>query len=244
MILASLGVCLIHRHELDSYGFGFPKWRFGLNVAAAVVTTMLLVGLIEMALLPTGSLTPTTISPRLAVAVAALRVPLYLALFLVVVRIWQQSAAGIPAIFPILLLLLLLVVAPTLAIYRGASAWRVLGSTSSLMLCTALGEELFFRGYLQSRLNGVFGRPWRLLGLSFGPGMLISSLLFGAIHVFNPTRPWEGHWEFSWLWGMNAFLVGLLYASLREMTGSVWPGMLVHGLTGVHRGIGQVFLFQ
>jgi hypothetical protein len=30
------------------------------------------------------------------------------------------------------------------------------------------GEEILFRGYMQSRLNEDFGRPWRLRGVSFG----------------------------------------------------------------------------
>jgi hypothetical protein len=37
--------------------------------------------------------------------------------------------------------------------------------------CAAgLGEEVSFRGFVQSRQNESFGRPWRLLGVDLGPG--------------------------------------------------------------------------
>jgi hypothetical protein len=38
------------------------------------------------------------------------------------------------------------------------------------------GEEIFFRGYIQSRVDQAFGLPFRLLGFEFGPGLLVSSL--------------------------------------------------------------------
>ncbi|PZN07563.1 MAG: hypothetical protein DIU69_11460 [Bacillota bacterium] len=50
-----------------------------------------------------------------------------------------------------------------------------------------LGEELFFRGYVQSRLNEAFGRPYQLWSARFGPGMILAALLFGLTHVLNPA---------------------------------------------------------
>jgi membrane protease YdiL (CAAX protease family) len=68
-------------------------------------------------------------------------------------------------------------------------------------------------------------------------------MLFGVIHVFNPTRYFEGHWEFAWWWGVGAFFSGLLYGYLREMTDSIWAGAVVHGVAGVYIGIVQFFVF-
>jgi uncharacterized protein len=144
---------------------------------------------------------------------AALRIPTVLIAFLIATRpASRQSLERIPVTGTILLLIALLLAAPGWTIYRGAPAWQVSGLVISLTICTALGEELFFRGYVQSRLNGVFGRPWQLFGVPIGPGLLVASLLFGSIHVLNPTRPFEGHWEFSWLWGA----IGVLMISARE----------------------------
>jgi membrane protease YdiL (CAAX protease family) len=54
------------------------------------------------------------------------------------------------------------------------------------------GEEILFRDYIQSRLNENFSRPWELAGVRFGPGFLITSLLFGAMHLLNPFNPLQG----------------------------------------------------
>jgi len=48
-----------------------------------------------------------------------------------------------------------------------------------------LSEEFFFRGYLQTRLNAVFGRPYRFLGVSYGRGLFVAALLFGLCHVVS-----------------------------------------------------------
>ncbi len=45
------------------------------------------------------------------------------------------------------------------------------------------GEEILYRGYMQSRLNGVFGRPFRLLGANWGWGLVITTALFGLMRV-------------------------------------------------------------
>jgi membrane protease YdiL (CAAX protease family) len=56
----------------------------------------------------------------------------------------------------------------------------------SLFFGSGFGEQIFFRGYIQSRVDQAFGCPFRLLGFdSFGGGLLVSSLLFGLIHVLN-----------------------------------------------------------
>jgi hypothetical protein len=42
-----------------------------------------------------------------------------------------------------------------------------------------LNEELLFRGFLQSRIERLFGR-WSLAGAA---GVLIAGILFGPVHV-------------------------------------------------------------
>jgi len=94
----------------------------------------------------------------------------------------------------------------------------------------AFGEEIFFRGYMQSRLNGVFGRPWRVRGIPFGVGLIVTSLVFGFLHGLNAVDYFHGRYSFDWGWAGLTLVPGVLYGLIREATGRVWPGVAVHGL--------------
>jgi membrane protease YdiL (CAAX protease family) len=102
-----------------------------------------------------------------------------------------------------------------------------------LFFGAGFGEEIFFRGYIQSRVNQSFGRPWRLLGLQFGVGLIVSSLLFGFIHALNTVDYFQGQFRFAWLWCLTNFWSGVFFGCLREKTGSILPGAIVHGLDDV-----------
>lgn len=92
-------------------------------------------------------------------------------------------------------------------------------------------EELVFRGYIQSRLNEAFGRPRQFLGVSFGVGIIISSLLFGLVHTMNANtfNPFLGKYSLDIFWGIIAFMIGLVLGFVREKTGSIVAPALLHG---------------
>ena len=84
-----------------------------------------------------------------------------------------------------------------------------------LLLALVLGgvvapvaEEIAFRGYLYSGLRARLGRGW---------GMVLSSLLFGALH-FSP--------------GVIApiFAMGLIFALIYDLSDSIWPCIVLHGI--------------
>ncbi|MEK6702205.1 MAG: CPBP family intramembrane glutamic endopeptidase [Planctomycetota bacterium] len=102
-----------------------------------------------------------------------------------------------------------------------------------LLLCAGLGEELFFRGYMQSRLNMAFGRPYRVLGTQFGVGLLVTSVMFGFIHALNTVDYFNGRYEFAWAWGLMNVGAGLLFGLMRERTGSILPGAVAHAVTDI-----------
>ncbi len=114
---------------------------------------------------------------------------------------------------------------------------RSLLMTSSLVLGAGVGEEVFFRGYFQSRLNEAFGRPFRWLGVPFGAGLLLSSVLFGFLHTLNPVDYFHGRFDFAWGQGGLTFGSGLLFAWLRESTKSVAAGIVVHSVVDVLAGL-------
>ena len=104
-------------------------------------------------------------------------------------------------------------------------AWLVIGA--------GIGEEVFYRGYIQSRINEVFGRPFRLWGVQFGAGLLVSSVLFGFLHTLNSVDYFHCRFTFAWGYGVAAFAVGLIYGCLREASGSVLVGAVTHSILDV-----------
>jgi membrane protease YdiL (CAAX protease family) len=98
-----------------------------------------------------------------------------------------------------------------------------------LLVGAGVGEEVFFRGYVQSRLNEAFGRPWRCFGVDFGPGLFGATLLFGLIHVLNGIDYFAEIYRPMWWHGL-ATASTLFYGFVRERYGSVLPPAIVHGL--------------
>lgn len=87
-------------------------------------------------------------------------------------------------------------------------------------------EELFFRGYLQPRLNMAFGKPFEFMNLQFGWGIVITAALFGLIHVISP-----GENPMEWSWGFWTFISGLGFGVIREKGSSFLAPAVVHGIT-------------
>lgn len=91
-------------------------------------------------------------------------------------------------------------------------------------------EELLFRGYIQSRLNEAFDRPYKFFGVSWGIGLIITTLLFSFMHVTNYTfNPLTGNYNLNWLWGSQVFIFGLAMCFIREKTGNIVAPAIVHG---------------
>jgi membrane protease YdiL (CAAX protease family) len=86
-----------------------------------------------------------------------------------------------------------------------------------------LSEELFFRGYLQVRLDEVFGRPYRLWGTEWGLGLLGANLLFTLGHGVTGGD----------LKHLSVFFPGLLFGWLQARTGATLAPVLFHGLSNI-----------
>ena len=128
----------------------------------------------------------------------------------------------------------ILYLCPLLAfIYFDPKPDHALLSYIGFLSAVSLGEEIFFRGYMQSRLNTVFGKPWRIRGIRFGAGLVVTSLVFGLLHGLNTVDYFHGRYSFDWGWAGITIVTGLLFGVIREATGTVWPGAVVHGLLDV-----------
>jgi uncharacterized protein len=94
----------------------------------------------------------------------------------------------------------------------------------ALVFLPPLGEETLLRGYLFSGLR----KFWR-----FWPAMLVTSLMFAAPHLLETSS------GLLWTAAVDTFLLSLVLCFLRERTGALYAGMLVHLLNnliafGVH----------
>jgi membrane protease YdiL (CAAX protease family) len=78
----------------------------------------------------------------------------------------------------------------------------------TLIVLTPVAEEILFRGYLYGKLRKI-APVWL--------SILVTSVLFGAVH---------GQWNV----GIDVFALSLILCSLREVTGSIWAGILLHML--------------
>jgi membrane protease YdiL (CAAX protease family) len=84
-------------------------------------------------------------------------------------------------------------------------AWAV--STLGLALVPGVAEELFFRGFLQTRAQARWGRT---------AGIAIASVLFGLFHM-DPKQ------------GLYACIIGFLLGWVATRAGSIRPAMIAHG---------------
>jgi membrane protease YdiL (CAAX protease family) len=91
-----------------------------------------------------------------------------------------------------------------------------------------ISEELVFRGIFQSLLNQVFPRRWHFAGAAFGWGAVLTAVLFSVAHgfLFDPRL----HFQFSFFSIVMTFIPAALLGWLRERTGTIWPGIIVHNL--------------
>lgn len=89
------------------------------------------------------------------------------------------------------------------------------------VLVGGFAEEFMFRGYIQSTVNREYGKHWTVRGVKFGPGILISSALFGLSRAMRTMKPWSGVYTMNLGWGLYAFALGLFYGIIREATGDM-----------------------
>lgn len=83
-----------------------------------------------------------------------------------------------------------------------------------LVVVAPIAEELIFRGWLYSKLRNLFNTKladaWSMVLSIF-----LVSLLFGIVHL-------------QWNVGVNVFALSVVLCGLREITGTIYAGILTH----------------
>ena len=89
-------------------------------------------------------------------------------------------------------------------------------------LAIGFPEEVFFRGYVQTRWDRALGKPWRLGEAQVGPGLLVQASIFAVCHVVGG----------DWL-RLRVVFFGLLAGWLRERSGSVLSPAVYHAVANL-----------
>lgn len=99
----------------------------------------------------------------------------------------------------------------------------ILAATATA-ITAGLGEEVFYRRLLQTRLEALLG-PWA--------GILAASVVFGVMHLpSHATGPlWAGIAQVIALQGTTGLALGLIWARWRSLTANVLAHVLLNGLS-------------
>jgi membrane protease YdiL (CAAX protease family) len=104
-------------------------------------------------------------------------------------------------------------------LFEGHAAWLMVGT---VVVAAALGEEIFFRGYLLPSLR----KSWGLVA-----ALLVSSALFSLVHM-------------EWVGFIGLMEIGLLFAALRIWTGSLWASVIAHAVNNGIAGVAFLYGYQ
>ena len=85
-----------------------------------------------------------------------------------------------------------------------------------LVIIAPLAEEIIFRGWLYDKLRGKFLEKYSNV-VSMVVSSLLVSILFGIVHL-------------QWNVGVNVFALSVVACALREITGTIHAGILLHML--------------
>ena len=88
----------------------------------------------------------------------------------------------------------------------------------TLVVIAPFAEELLFRGYLYGKLRK---------SVPIWIAMIITSAIFGFVH---------GQWNVA----VDVFVLSMIMCTLREVTGGIWAGILLHA---IKNGIAFYLLF-
>jgi len=223
MIAVPLIILVVTRRNLASYGISLRNWRYHLDIALAAFVP------VALASVPFMFVDETRWDG--ALIMIGVEIAVLFALGWLLKRKPTRNESGMVA--GALLLVNWSSLAGKATVGNGISALLF------YVFFLGLGEELLFRGYIQSRLNEAFGRPYRFFGVNLGWGIVITSVLFGLMHVLNIGTLVDGNWQLTPWWGLWTFFAGLVNGFVREKTGSIVAPTILHGLP---QGIAYAFL--
>lgn len=102
--------------------------------------------------------------------------------------------------------------------YQGTLPSQPLMLIGYHLFFVAIPEEMFYRGYMQARLDEVWAPRWNVLGTLVGPGLIVTCIVFAAGHsIVSP----------QW-WHFAIFIPSLVFGWMRTRTDDIIAGALFH----------------
>lgn len=99
---------------------------------------------------------------------------------------------------------------------------RFLAHVLDQFLVVALPEELFYRGFMQSRLRDAWPQGRVLWGVRLGRAFWVTQGLFAIGHLAEPY-PWR----------LGVFFPSILFGALKERSGTILPSTVFHALSNL-----------
>ncbi len=241
-IALSLIIMALTRRPWREYGLTLQDWRLSFDMGmTGYVARFIPVGAVFVLVLLGGSYKSWLGGAILFIAEA-------IGVWLLLTMLKRQEAKDptgaarrLRARGNLILLGGLLLLPIVLSIIVGQATLLVASTVLWQLIVSGFGEEIRYRGYYQSRVNQEFGRPYQIMGIRFGPGLIVSSILFGLIHATQTFNPLIGQYDFVWPWGLFTLMGGFFFGLLREKTGDVVACTIAHGgLDAVGEGLALV----
>ena len=96
------------------------------------------------------------------------------------------------------------------------SNWHYAMAFVIMVIIGPFAEELLYRGYLYGKLRQVS---------SAVVVILVTSLAFGAAHLWT-----GGNGPLQWAVAIDTMVLSIMMCTLREYTGAIWAGVLMHAI--------------
>ncbi|MCP4503280.1 MAG: CPBP family intramembrane metalloprotease [Deltaproteobacteria bacterium] len=95
------------------------------------------------------------------------------------------------------------------------------------LLLVAVAEEVFYRGYLERRLDRIWPRGWTFLGIPLRRSVFVASALFALGHYL-------GEWNVARL---APFFPAFVFSGLVRQGGSLLGAILFHGFSNIFSAV-------
>ena len=234
-------ILVITKRDFKAYGITLKHWKASLDLAMSVFPIKLIpwiLGIVVMLVLG-ASYTDVRVSLVLTLGYLAA----ILLLFFSLRNLERRPIPNERSTITNGIVLGMILIAPLIISFfmqRFSSA--IVSTVIWQMVFSGIGEEFKWRGYYQSRLNEGFGKPFRLCGIAFGPGLIITALLFGLSHAMNTFNPLIGQWTLQWEWALFTFFSGLFFGIVREKSQDIVAPGILHGVPDAFgEAIGLIF---
>ncbi|MBN1215128.1 MAG: CPBP family intramembrane metalloprotease [Candidatus Lokiarchaeota archaeon] len=105
-----------------------------------------------------------------------------------------------------------------------------------------LGEELFFRGFIQSLFMDIFPQKIMILFLSFSIGTIITAVIFWIFHTINITiKSLKNVIQTIFSVFIPAFILGFIY----QLSQNVFNTIIIHSLSiGLYVLLSYILVFK